>query len=136
MTKCIPSPHAETLSELVQRLSRPLSVRTAADGTTHCWLSKLGTDGVVYLLVPEEDTLCVHEAAVASEIADALAGHVAAGVLQPTDLDTMTSAIETARGTGVPVRIWDLIPQPFKDEARDWDDLVREGIFNQPGGMP
>lgn len=134
--QCIPSPNAEILSELVQRLSRPVSIRVAGELTTQRWVNKDGTNGTKYLVVPADATMTVHAKAVPGEIPALLAGYVTSGFLTKSDLDGMTAAIEAARGTGVPVRVWDLIPGPFKAQARSFDDLVEQGIFTQPSTPP
>lgn len=126
--KYLPSPHAEELSEAIQQLSRPLSVRTADEVTFSRYAHVDGTDGVRYLVLDETDVLPVHGSADGAAVMAILSRVVSA-----EESAAIAAQIEAAKGGTL--NVWDVVPQVLKDQARSPKEMFDAGLLPTPS-MP
>lgn len=78
------------------------------------------------------DTACslpIHEGAALNGIADILAPHIGHGIEQ-SDIDALDAYVIAHRGQKIVV--WEAFPQFFKDQAKDYRQMVAAGLLLPP----
>lgn len=129
----IKSPTAQGLSKALRELERPLSVRQKGDSKS-LFLTERDLNVETYLVVNTEATIRIHKVAVIGpEIRDLLQADVTAGNLPADILTTLEGAVNACREQRV--KLWDLLPDFYKAQAKDLPQMIEAGLLNQPGGM-
>lgn len=134
MTRYIPAPAAQPLSNALWGLSRPVMLRSENDTQfLFPWVTAL--DGSLWLLVDTEYSINVHEEAVMDGIADILQPFIDGGQLPADTNEVLALFIESKRGQRLVV--YEAFPQFFKDQALELKDMIKAGLLaNEPTTPP
>jgi hypothetical protein len=129
MTRYVPSSTAESLSNALWGLSRPLETRGPKDTQfLFSWTPAL--DGTRWLVVDTDYEINVHADAVLAGIADILQPWIDAGHL-PADTNTNLAAlVESLRGQRLVV--YDAFPPLFKSMSKTYPEMITAGLLAAP----
>lgn len=130
MSDYFPATQSQALSNALLELSRPPSVRLPGEVTTALCACEEDLMGDTWVIIDRNKMVYVHPKAELGNIGKILQPFIDAGAL-PTDTNQVLADYVIA-SRGQRIRLWDVIPQLFKNQSLTREQIIEEGKLNAP----